>query len=240
MPYRKHLTLKQCWFAVGRPSTTLAQPQTIIDTASRLRWVGRHIRVSLCQYNWLRLSLFAWLPRKSQDRSSTTSPVNTRHSASVGLMLGQRRRRWTNNKTTLAQFLVLAASLIPALALVDWISRQWLGGRGDSQDWLIVVLADWLRAPEFPQLGVSGEPDTDPLMRWCTLLPVWSKKGSWIHSRYPLKAKGRGFGNSFCYFLFRNLNSDNYYNLFKSSPRIIIKYIILSNLSNFSLRRGLF
>ena len=27
---------------------------------------------------------------------------------SVGLMLGQRRRRWTNNKLTLAQYIVLA------------------------------------------------------------------------------------------------------------------------------------
>ena len=36
------------------------------------------------------------------------APVNTRHCDSVGLMLSQQRRRWTNTKPTLAQCNVLA------------------------------------------------------------------------------------------------------------------------------------
>ena len=38
-------------------------------------------------------------------------PENTIHSANVGLMLGQRRRRWANIKPTLAQWIVFAGDM---------------------------------------------------------------------------------------------------------------------------------
>ena len=42
-----------------------------------------------------------------------TSPASTKHWIDVGLMLGQRRRRWPNIKPTLFQCLVFAGSLSP-------------------------------------------------------------------------------------------------------------------------------
>ena len=37
----------------------------------------------------------------------TALPTSIRHSPNVGLMLGQRRRRWANIKPTLGEYIVL-------------------------------------------------------------------------------------------------------------------------------------
>ena len=49
-------------------------------------------------------------------------PANTRHWPNVCLMLGQRRRRWTNNKLTLAWRLMFVGCLItyPVQLAVKW------------------------------------------------------------------------------------------------------------------------
>ena len=43
-----------------------------------------------------------------QQCDDQSEPANTRRWTNVGLMLGQRRRRWANIKPTLVQRLVLA------------------------------------------------------------------------------------------------------------------------------------
>ena len=49
-----------------------------------------------------------WVITVCHDQFSLHFPANTIHSANVGLMLGQRRRRWPNIKPTLAERIVLA------------------------------------------------------------------------------------------------------------------------------------
>ena len=46
-------------------------------------------------------------------------PANTRRSANVGTMLGQRRRRWSNIVPTLAERLVFAGLLLRFLHVWD-------------------------------------------------------------------------------------------------------------------------
>ena len=51
---------------------------------------------------------------ENTDHEPSCTPVNTRR-VSVGLMLSQRRRRWANIKTTLAQCLMLAGITLLSL-----------------------------------------------------------------------------------------------------------------------------
>ena len=44
-----------------------------------------------------------------------SKPANTRRWRNVGLLLGQRLRRWHNNKTTLRQNLVFAGTRVCAM-----------------------------------------------------------------------------------------------------------------------------
>ena len=60
------------------------------------------------------------------------NPANTRHWPNVGLMLGQRRRRWNNISPTLSQHLVFVWKICPNIfSLVGqrrWVMRQrWCG-----------------------------------------------------------------------------------------------------------------
>ena len=48
---------------------------------------------------------------KEQNLRSKGSPANMKRWANVGLLLGQRRRRWANSELTLAQCLMFAGKL---------------------------------------------------------------------------------------------------------------------------------
>ena len=67
------------------------------------------------------VSCMCWLPTGKHidptwmwTRDAIGLPANTRHSAIVGSMLGQRHRRWTNIETTMAQCLVIVGLYIHA------------------------------------------------------------------------------------------------------------------------------
>ena len=77
----KHETLNHCWFDVGPPFTTLAQYKANIGPMSRGS-MHHNGRVSEGIY-------LVW------------SAPNTRRGPNVGVMLGQRRRRWPNITPTL-------------------------------------------------------------------------------------------------------------------------------------------
>ena len=51
----------------------------------------------------------------SAHRARTTLPNNTSHSPDAVLMLGQRRRRWTNIETELGECLVFAACVLGSI-----------------------------------------------------------------------------------------------------------------------------
>ena len=58
---------------------------------------------------------------------SSGHPANTRHSANADLMLGQRRRRWPNIKSALAECLVIAGECEREVAVTSTLVRYKLG-----------------------------------------------------------------------------------------------------------------
>ena len=65
--------------------------------------------------------------RGVESMSGRDSPANTRRWTNVGLMLGQRRRRWANINTTLVQCLVFAgiSHYQPVLVNTTQQTRYW-------------------------------------------------------------------------------------------------------------------
>ena len=108
-----------CWLTLitDPPAKTRRWPRVVLMLAHRLRrWANFKTTLGQC------LMFDGPLPHAhaASNQAITHIPANMARSLNVGLLLGQRRRRWTNNEPALGQCLVLTGMHHQQMIWPNW------------------------------------------------------------------------------------------------------------------------